>query len=379
VRTAKKEGDPYRWKALGTADDAAHVPADGADVLDYAQAVEAARSWDPDARPEDLRGSPVTVGDVIAQYLEWADEHRERSAREAHYAMKAHVLPVLQDVEISDLTANRLRRWLASVAKKKARTRSPKGKQRYRAVDTDEAKRARKATANRVFSVFKAALNRAWREGVIEGDPVWRRVETFRGVERSRARNLDLEETRRLLNACDDPDFRSLVSGAVYTGARYQELARLRVEDVNLDVGSVLIRQSKTDTPRVIYLNEEGHSLFESVTAGRAPKDRIFTRDGSPWGKSEQQHRMRAACEAAGIEPNITFHGLRHTYASHYLMNGGGLPDLAKQLGHSTTRMVERHYGYLADSWRAERAQRFAPSLGFKPAKTRRLRSKASK
>ena len=122
-----------------------------------------------------------------------------------------------------------------------------------------------------------------------------------------------------------------------------------------------------------MFLNDEGLRFFESLTAGLASSDLVFTRDGSPWGKSEQQHRMRAACETATIEPPITFHGLRHTYASLYLMAGGGSPDLAKQLGHSTTRMVERHYGHLADRWRADRARQFAPSLGISGGQVRRV------
>ena len=79
------------------------------------------------------------------------------------------------------------------------------------------------------------------------------------------------------------------------------------------------------------------------------------------------------------ITPPITFHGLRHTYASLYLMAGGGLPDLAKQLGHTTTRMVERHYGHLAEQWRAERAKQFAPALGMGPGKVRRLAASAGR
>lgn len=192
-------------------------------------------------------------------------------------------------------------------------------------------------------------------------------------MERSRARYLEAVEIERLLNAIDERDFRVLVAGAIYTGARYQELARLLVEDVNFDSGAILIRQTKTDTPRSVFLNDEGEALFESLTAGREGSERVFTRRGAPWGKSEQQQRMRTACKSARIKPSLTFHGLRHSYASLYLMGGGGLPDLAKQLGHSTTRMVERHYGHLADAWRAERARDYAPSLGLGRGKVRRL------
>jgi len=86
--------------------------------------------------------------------------------------------------------------------------------------------------------------------------------------------------------------------------------------------------------------------------------------DGFPWGAAHQDRRMRTACEVARIEPGVSFHILRHTYASHYLMGGGSLPALAAQLGHADTRMTVLHYGHLADSWRAEEARQYGPTFG---------------
>lgn len=368
----------YRFRALGAADDLPHVPADGEDVLTYQDALAAAAAWDPWA-PDDGSDEPTgpldTVADVMAAYLAWADEHR-KSAASMRTEAKAHILPELGEVPVAKLTAARIRAWHEALAKKPARIRSAKdGEQRTKPKPrTDEEKRARRATANRILTILKAALNRAWTEEQITCEPVWKRVTPFRNVERSRARYLDPEEIKRLLNAIDEPQFRDLVAGAVYTGARYQELARLHVEDVHLDSGSVVIRTSKAGKARAVYLNDEAVSLFESLTAGRAPSDHVFLKpDATPWGKSQTRDRLLAACKAAEIDPPITFHGLRHSYASLYLMAGGGLADLAKQLGHATTAMVQRHYGHLADSWRAERARQFAPSLGIEPGNVRQL------
>ena len=74
---------------------------------------------------------------------------------------------------------------------------------------------------------------------------------------------------------------------------------------------------------------------------------------------------MRAAVKAARIEPSIGFHGLRHTYASLAVMNGAPLQVVAHNLGHSTTRMVEKHYGHLAPSYIAETIRKTAPRFGL--------------
>ena len=82
------------------------------------------------------------------------------------------------------------------------------------------------------------------------------------------------------------------------------------------------------------------------------------------WRKSEASHPMVEACEAAGVE-SMTFHELRHTHASGLVNAGVPLAFVAAQLGHSDTRMVEKHYGHLAPSAMADAIRTLAPKLGI--------------
>jgi integrase len=150
------------------------------------------------------------------------------------------------------------------------------------------------------------------------------------------------------------------------TGCRYSELTRLEVHDFNPDAGTLAIRRSKSGKPRHVILTDEGADFFRQVTAGRAGNALIFARaDGKPWGDSHQCSRMRLACNAGRISPPITFHGLRHTWASLSVMNGVPLMVVAKALGHVDTKMVERHYGHLAPSFIADAIRAGAPKFGF--------------
>ena len=83
---------------------------------------------------------------------------------------------------------------------------------------------------------------------------------------------------------------------------------------------------------------------------------------------------MKDACKGARIEPEANFHCLRHTYASHAIMNGASLLVVAKNLGHSDTRMVERHYGHLAPSDIADAIRAAAPKFGVEPSNLSALR-----
>jgi integrase len=214
---------------------------------------------------------------------------------------------------------------------------------------------------------LRAALNHAFHDSKIESDIAWRKVKPFGNVDSARIRYLTVAEAKRLINACDR-EFRPLVQAALNTGARYGELARLQVRDFNADAGTVAVRQSKSGKPRHIVLTDEGMALFRELTAGKPGDELILYRaDGTAWGQSHQWRFMDSAVKRAKISPSISFHGLRHTWASLAVMAGMPLMVVARNLGHIDTRMVERHYGHLSASYVAEAVRKHAPNFGFKP------------
>jgi integrase len=273
-------------------------------------------------------------------------------------------VPKLGAIECEKLNAGELRKWLQQVASAPARIRGKKGNgPRFRELDEkdDDAVRRRRASANRTLTILKAALNMAWREGKIASDDAWRRVTPFEEADAARVRYLQIEEARRLINACD-PEFRDLLRAALATGARYSELANLKVADFNPDAGTVHVRASKSGKGRHIVLTEEGIRQFNALCAGRAATKWILVkRDGGKWLKSHQARPMRDACVRAGVTPLASFHTLRHTYASLSIMAGAPLLVVATNLGHSDTRMVEKHYGHLAADYVATEIRKAAP------------------
>lgn len=311
---------------------------------------------------------PYKVRHAIDDYLAWIEKEGRKSVRDSRVRANALILPELGEVECSKLTAKRLRDWRDHLATEAARLRTRAGEaQRYREIDEDdeEAARRRKASANRVLTILKAALNHAWRERRIASDDAWRRVQPFREADAARPRYLTPDECRRLLNAAEG-DFRTLVRAALLTGARYGELAALTVRDFTADAGTLHIRKSKSGKDRHVILTDEGTAFFRSLTAGRPTAERLLLKDdGTRWGAAHQSRPMRDACEAARIEPPVSFHTLRHTWASLSVMGGMPLMVVAKNLGHADTRMVEKHYGHLAEDWLKQAVRSAAPTFGI--------------
>lgn len=374
-------GEVYKVEGLeGRPDDV--LDADGITVLTWSQAQAEARKLfgrrtrEAAGLEADQRKGPYTVRDAVGDYLEWLSHHRKTS-RDSKYRTDALILPDLGDLRVDRLSAARLRKWQEDLAGAPARLRRSAeevaaGKMKGRDTDPSDAEaiRRRRSTANRTLTILKAALNHAWREGKTPSDDAWRRVRPFPEADAARVRYLMIDEARRLLNACDE-DFRDIVEAALLTGARYGELAAMTVADFSRDSGTVHIRTSKAGRARHVVLNHEGHALFERLSAGRPGDHRIFMKtNGTVWGKSHQQRPLKVACERANILPALDFHSLRHSWASLSIMAGAPLLVVAQNLGHADTRMVERHYGHLAQSFVADTIRRTAPTFGVSRAGT---------
>lgn len=355
----------YQLESLGLADD--RMDADGVAVLSFAQAQARVRERfvERNRLADDTHCSPYTVKQCVDDYLAWMSVHR-KSATDARYKATAHIIPELGGTDCARLTPATVRNWHERLAEHGRRLRTKAGqRQRHKTVLKGDADtlRQRRASANRVLTLLKAALNYAWRENRVASDTAWRRVRPFPAVESARTVFLSIEQANKLIDAAS-PAFQNLIRGALYTGARYGELAAMTVGDFHLQSGTVHVRTSKSGKGRHIVLNAQGVALFRALTEERHAGDRIFERaDEEPWAASQQLRPMKAACEKAKIEL-VGFHCLRHTYASHSVMNGAPLFVVAKNLGHADTRMVEKHYAHLTPSYVADAIRAAAPVFG---------------
>ena len=324
------------------------------------------RWFDGVARQAGKVTGPLTIRRAVAAYL---TDYEARGGKAISYVITtfdAHVLPALGDKLVSDLTPAIIRRWHQSLAASPPRRRVKPGTVRTAEPVTDpDKRRARRATANGVLTLLKAALNLAYREGQAASDDAWRRVQPFHKVQAARVRYLTDDEATRLVNACPGA-LRNIVTAALLTGCRYQELATLRPSDADLEAGSLTIRASKGGNPRSVVLTDEAVRFFRQRGAGKPRSAILLPRDdGSAWAKSQQFRPLRAACEAAGIVPPVSFHVLRHSHASRLAMRGVPMQVIAAQLGHSSVKITEQHYAHLSPGYVSDTIRAAFGSLGM--------------
>jgi hypothetical protein len=233
----RDEAGRQHYEALGAADDARDP--DGQSVFSFAQAQGKSRAFFArkvrevagDAAPSE---GPYRVADALDDYFK-SYAKRGKGISAARSAANLHICPALGTLPTAKLTTKRLRDWRHAIADKPRQARGKRGglpkNAKQRGIGRD-AIRKRRATANRILTVLKAAVNHAWREGIVSSDDAWRRVSPFKGVDAPVVRYLAEEEQRRLVNACSE-DFREIVRAALLTGCRYGELIALRAADYN--------------------------------------------------------------------------------------------------------------------------------------------------
>jgi integrase len=309
---------------------------------------------------------PYTVARAMADYLEDYRRRGGKASDSIESVSLRNILPELANVLVVKLTTRQLVDWHRGIAERPRRWRSRPGAEanlaRFDRKDA-EAVRRRRATANRVLTYLKAALNHAWRAGLVPSDDAWRRVKPFKSADAPVIRYFSQGEITRLLNSCQG-SFRHLVHAALLTGCRYGELSRLKIADYNSDVETLTIREAKSGSVRHVTLTGEAPDLMDRLSAARSPSDFLFRRDhGRGWKRAEQLRPMREACARAGILPPVGFHVLRHTHASILAMQAVPMAVIARQLGHSDTRMTERHYAHLAPNYVSDTIRASFPRL----------------
>jgi integrase len=130
------------------------------------------------------------------------------------------------------------------------------------------------------------------------------------------------------------------------TGARLREILHLKWSYVDLQRGLLFLPDSKTGK-KTIYLGQA--AIDEFLRTARIignPYVIVGNIDGQYL--NDMQKPWRRIRKAADLE-DVRIHDLRHTFASHGVAMGQGLPIIGKLLGHSQSQTTARYAHLAAD------------------------------
>lgn len=193
-------------------------------------------------------------------------------------------------------------------------------------------------TINREHAYLRAMFNELDRLGVIRFENPVTKIRQFKEREKE-LRYLDHDEIARLLESCQTFSNQSLVhivKVCLATGARWGEAEELKPSQIKNH--QITFLNTKSSRNRTVPINPR---LYEELKAIKPINDnKMFLSSLSTF---------RKAVDRANIElpRGQMTHVLRHTFASHYVMNGGNIVKLRDVLGHSEITTTMR-YAHLA-------------------------------
>jgi len=203
---------------------------------------------------------------------------------------------------------------------------------------------------NREIEVLSAMLSKALEWKYIVDKPKIKKLK----IPKSPPKFLTVEEIQRLID-CSSNWLKPILVILRNTGMRIGELLNLKFSDLDMTNKAITVRSTKTNDYRVIPMNRELFKLLDLLhahyinprTQGVTPRNsrQLVYLICYPDGKRIKSIRtsFNKACKYAGVR--ATPHTLRHTFASHLVMNGADLVTVKELLGHSqiTTTMIYSH------------------------------------
>ncbi|WP_445399884.1 phage integrase [Zobellella sp. An-6] len=208
------------------------------------------------------------------------------------------------------------------------------------------------STINREHSYLRAVFNELKRLGEWQGENPLDGLRAFKVADSELAFLYDAE-IKHLLDACaesSNPDLLLVVKLCLATGARWSEVEELKQSQ--LSPYRLTFTRTKSKKSRAIPISPE---LYAQL-----PKKR-----GRLFGDCYRAFETALAKAGITLPEGQCTHVLRHTFASHFMMNGGNILVLQKILGHSTIAMTMRYAHFAPDH--LEDAVRLNPLAAITP------------
>jgi integrase len=304
-------------------------------------------------RGTDHEESPKTFREVAEDWYAGLTDLKPKTLEGYRYTLDRYILPALGSKRIGRVKPPVLRAFLAGLPTKLSPT-----------------------TRRNIFRTLTPILNQALADGLIQSNPAKLvKLPKAKATEKPSKSSMPTAEQVTALAELMEPEYRSLVYFAAYTGMRAGEIVALRVRNLDLMRGRVTVEESVTavatkftgGTRLVTGTPKSGASrsfaiprfLVEMVmeqVAGKGTEDFVFP---APSGGVLRhswffERHYRPAVDrliAEGTWPRTArrFHDLRHTCASLLIAQGVHPKAIQERLGHSSIMVTMDIYGHLYD------------------------------
>lgn len=154
-------------------------------------------------------------------------------------------------------------------------------------------------------------------------------------------------ELKRLFNALQNKKHKAILFTAYSAGLRVSEVVNLELKHIDRSRMQLLIKNAKGKKDRYVMLSPVLLDILTNYykTADPKPKKYVFEgpEPGTAYSASSMQKIFQIARKDAGIHKEVTFHSLRHSFATHLLEKGIDIKYIRDLLGHFDIKTTARY------------------------------------
>lgn len=169
-------------------------------------------------------------------------------------------------------------------------------------------------------------------------------------------RILSKKEVIALIDAVPNTKHKAILMLAYSAGLRRCEIARLKTKDIDSESMCIFVRDGKGGKERYTLLSKTCLEMCRRYWRGHKPDNRdgwLFPSNSKSGhlGIGGFQYIFDKACEKAQITKQVSFHSLRHSFATHLLESGVSVFDVKKLLGHAalSSTAIYLHVTHISD------------------------------
>lgn len=158
---------------------------------------------------------------------------------------------------------------------------------------------------------------------------------------------LSVEEVERLISATSNLKHKAILMLAYSSGMRRQEVQKIKPSAIDSARMQVHVVQGKGKKDRYTILSAKALESLRTYYKAERPLTFLFEpmgKKGSLMSDQTMAHIVKNNARKAGIKKNISFHTLRHSFATHLLEQGVNLRLIQEFMGHVSLKTTA---GYL--------------------------------
>jgi integrase len=273
--------------------------------------------------------------DVSEDYLKWAEENRVQKGIIEKYRYTKHIKGYFAKRRLNEITSFDIERFKSDLSKKGL---SP-------------------ASVKHCLVIIREIFNKAKAWNLYKGENPIKGVK-MPVLQNQRERFLSYEEADNLLKVLKEKSeaLHDIALLSLHTGARAGEIFKLRGYDLDFENDLINVSDTKNKAARKVYMTE---AVKETLLQRKPekPESFVFT------DRSEDKKKIESVSNTfsrvvkslnlnQGItdrRQKITFHSLRHTFASWLALRGETIQTIAELLGHKSLAMTMRYSHLTAD------------------------------